>query len=230
MRNRKIFNESNSDESNMTLLLPSPLDLVSFENEYRILSNELYKTPFDRYHFTAFVFVIDPATNLSVPILNLNVSNTGRGDFITTFETGTSRSNFIFEPPTQNTPVVVTVPTYRAYATVRRADRAQVITGYMFIINWMMTLSLVIFTAIVVSARIAGEGLALVPITTVLSVPAIRSLYVGMPPYGILLGTHRNSTTPLEGLTTLLRHGGVLPTNDNRDGVWHDGHVTFHKT
>ena len=194
---RKIFNESNTDESNVTLLLLSPLDLVSFEDEYRVITGEQYKTPLDRYDFTAFVFVIDPATNFSVPVVSFEVGDTGTGDFVTTFETGTSRSNFTYEPPTRNTSVVVTIPSSTTYATVRRTARAQALTFLMFTINWLLTLCTLIITGIVASKRVVKDGVALLPVSIILSVPAIRGLYIGTPPFGIFFGTHRNCTTPL---------------------------------
>jgi len=198
----KIFNEPNSDESNVTLLLLSPLDLVSFENDYRVVSGEQYKTPLDRYDFAAFFFVVDPTTNFTVPVINLEADNTGMGDFVTAFERGTSRMNFTFEPPTRNTSVVVTIPSRMAYVTVRRNARAQALTFLMFTINWLLTLCTMVITGIVVSKRVVTEGVALLPISIVLSVPAIRSLYIGAPPFGIFIGTHRICTTPLQRIDT----------------------------
>ena len=199
---RKIFNESNSDEPNITPFLLSPLDLVSFENDYRVITGEQYKTPLDRYDFTAFVFVINPATNFSVPVVSFEVGDTGLGDFITTCETGTSRSNFTYEPPNLNTTVSVTIPSYTTYATVRRTIRAQALTFLMFTINWLLTLCTLAITGIVANKREVKDGVALLPVSIILSVPAIRSLYIGSPPFGIFFGTHRNCTTPLRMIDT----------------------------
>jgi len=200
---RKIFNESDSDKSNMTLLQLSTLDLNSFEKEYWVAPGEEYKMPYDLYNFAVFVFVIDPATNSSVPILNLEVSNTRMGDFDMMFKTGTSTSNFTFEPPTPNTSVVVTIPTYTAYATVERNYRAFCLLHLMFMVNWTLTMSMVGFTIVIrKTEEKVEESVALLPITMVLSIPAIRSLYIGTPPYGILLGTHRNCTIPLRKIDT----------------------------
>lgn len=224
---RKIFNESNFNESKLTLLLLSPLALVSFENQYSVITGEQYRTPLERYDFTAFVFVIDPATNFSVPVVSFEVGDTGVGDFITTSETGASRSNFTYEPPTRNTSVVVTIPSSTTYATVRRTARAQALTFLMFTINWLLTLCTLVITGIVANKRVVKDGVALLPVSIILSVPAIRSLYIGSPPFGIFFGTHRNLTTLFEALTLSLRRGGVLPTNDHCSGVCHGSLVYF---
>jgi len=192
---RKIFNKSNSDEPNVTLPPLSPLDLVSFEREYRMATGEQYKIPLDRYDFTAFVFIIDPATNSSVPVVNFEVGDAGTGDFATTFETGTSRSNFTYQPPTMNTSVVVAVPSYLTSATVRRTLRVQALTFLMFTVNWLLTFGMLAITGIVASRNVVKDGVALLPVSVIFSIPAVWGLYIGSPPIGIFFGTHRNCTS-----------------------------------
>jgi len=142
-------------------------------------------------------------------------------DFVTAFETGTSRSNFTYEPPTRNTSVVVTVPSHTTYATVGRTERAKTLTLLMFWVNWSLTFCTLCITWIVANSRV-DSTIALLPITTILSIPSIRALYIGSPPFGISLGTHRNYTTPIRKLTPPTRPVGVHPTNDNCSGVCHD--------
>jgi len=140
---------------------------------------------------------MDPATNLSVPVVSFEVGDTGPGAFVTTSETGMSTYNFTFEPPTGNTSVVVTVPFYMAFGTVRRTVYLRAITFIMFMINWLLTLWTLAITVIVASRRVMNEGVVILPLTIILAVPAIRNLYIGSPPFGIFLGTHRNCATPL---------------------------------
>jgi len=196
----KIFNESNSDESNVTLLLLSPLDLYSFENEYRVTIGERYKTPFDRYDFMATVFVID-RSNFSTPI-DFIVGDTGMGDFVATFEVGTSRSDFTYEDPIIEALVTEAIQSRTAHATVRRTARAQALTFLMFSINWLLVLCTLIITWIVASKGAVKDSVALLPISIIFSVPAIRALYIGSPPFGVFIGTHRNCTTPLRRIDT----------------------------
>ena len=224
---RKIFNESNSNGPNVTFLLLSPLDLVSFEQDYSVIAGEQYNTPHDRYDFTAFAFVINPATNFSVPVVNFTVGDTGTGYYITTSRMATSRTNFTFQDPNSNETFSSLIGSYTTYATVRRTRRAKALTFLMFTINWLLTLCTLAITAIVATKRVVKDSVALLPVSVILSVPNIRALYIGSPPFGIYYGTHRNRTTPFEGLTPVLRRGGVLPANDNRGGVCHDSLVFF---
>ena len=198
---RKIFNEPNSDESNVTLILLRPLDLVSFESDYRVITGEQYRTPLDRYDLTAFVFVIDPAKNRSVPIVTFEVGDTGMGDFVTKSDTRRSMSNFTIEL-TADTSMKLLIPSRTTYVTVRRTVRAQALTFLMFAINWLLTLCTVAITGIVLNRAVALDSVAVLPISTILSVPAIRALYIGSPPFGIFFGTHRNCPTPLRRIDT----------------------------
>ena len=197
---RKIFNESNTNGPNVTFLLLSPLDLVSFESQYRIITGEQYRTPLDQYEFTAFVFVIDPSTNLTVPVVSFEVGDTGLGDFVTTSETGSSRTNFTFQDPISNETFTSLVGSWTTYATVRRTPRAQALTFLMFSINWLLTLCTLAITGIVATKKVVRDSVALLPVSTILSVPGIRALYIGSPPFGIFFGTHRKCTTPLRSI------------------------------
>ena len=150
----------------------------------------------------AFVFVINPATNFSVPVLGFDVDDTEMLDFTTTSEMGMSGSNFTYQPPTPDEQVTVTVPSYTTRVTIERTPRAQALTFLMFTINWLLTLCTVIITGVVASKRVVNENVALLPISNILSVPAIRALYIGTPPFGIFFGTHQNCTTPLRRIDT----------------------------
>ena len=194
-----IFNESNTDGSNLTLLLLSPLDLISFESDYRV-TGEQYRTPLDRYDFAAFIFIINPATNFSVPVASFEVGDTGLGDFVTTSETGTSRTNFTFQSPLVNETLEVLIQSFMAHGTVRRTVRAQALTFLMFTINWLLTLCTLIITVIVANKSEVKEGVVLLPVSIILSVPAIRALYIGSPAFGIFFGTHRKCTTSLRSI------------------------------
>ena len=68
----------------------------------------------------------------------------------------------------------------------------------MFAINWVLTLCSVAIALVVYRRR--GEvkdGVALLPITVILTIPTIRGLYVGSPPFGIDFGAYQNYPTRL---------------------------------
>ena len=75
---------------------------------------------------------------------------------------------------------------------------AQAFTMCMLLVNWALAIgsSYVAFVMLVRRERMSEVVLAL-PITVVLTIPALRSLFVGSPPFGILLGTLRKNPTDL---------------------------------
>jgi len=152
-------------------------------------------TPFDEHLFTAFAFAIEKTTNESVPITVFAVGDIGPGDFTTTSETVQSTNEFTYD--TGDGAVTAEVGSCTTFAKVKHSTRARALTLSMFLINWALTLCSLIITGIVANRREVKEGVALLPITIILSIPVIRSLYVGSPPFGVFIGMHRNHTTPL---------------------------------
>jgi len=205
----------------MTLLLASPLNLVSFVMGHRTTTVRQYATPFDLYGFTMFAFVVESATNKSVPFAVFAVGDSGPVDLTTISVEEETRINFTYV--TEDGPTTVEVESLTILAKVVHTTRAVALTVSMFIINWVMSLCSVAI-AFIVFRRRGGEvtdGVAFLPITVTLSIPTIRSLYVGSPPFGILLGTHQNRQLPVQGLTWPFRRGRILPTNGDSGGVRH---------
>ena len=143
----------------------------------------------DRYNFTTFVFAVESATNKSIPIAGFAVgdSDIGPPDFTTTSVDVRTTNNFTYN--TEDGPVTVQVESRSLTATVRHSSPARALTFSMFAINWILTLGSVAI-ALIVLKRQGGlkDGVAFLPITVILSIPAIRGLYVGSPPLGILIG------------------------------------------
>ena len=174
-----------------TSLLLSPGSLVSFDTEHRVEAGNQYDNPLDRYNFMAFVFVVEKATNKSVPINTFAVGDSGPGDFTTTSVEVPTRNQVTYD--TEGGLTTIEVESHTISATVRHSTRARALTFSMFAINWVLTLCSVTIASIVVRRRGKVEGgVALLPITVILSTPTIRNLYVDSPPFGIFLGTHQN--------------------------------------
>ena len=150
-----------------------------------------YENPLDQYTFTTSVFVVEKATNKSVPITTFAVGDAGPGDFTTTSVEVPTTNKVTYD--TEDGPTTVEVKSSTIFATVRHSTRARALTFSMFAINWVLTLCSVTISSIVVRRRGKVEGgVALLPITVILSTPTIRSLYVDSPPFGIFLGTQQN--------------------------------------
>jgi len=198
----EIFSHSDSDGFDTTLVLFSPLALISFNTEHWTIPENQNFIPLDRYHFTTFVFVIESATNKSVPITTFVVRDRyeSAGPTTTSVELET-RNNFTYN--TEDGPVTVEVESRTVLATTRRSSAARALTFSMFAINWILVLGSVAIALMVFARR--GEvkdGVAFLPITVILSIPTIRFLYVGSPPLGIFIGMHQNRSAPFLRINT----------------------------
>jgi len=161
-------------------------EFVTFSTEHKIDFGEPeYNAPNDWYSFTAFTFVIERDTNKSAPITYFDLANSGAGDFSVQSEPDGVPSSNEF---TYNGSTTVEVDSYTLYPTIRRSKRGKALTFFMFAINWMMALCSMITTSIIFDqAGGVRDGIALLPITVILVIPAIRNLYPGAPPFGIFL-------------------------------------------
>ena len=178
------------------------VDMISFVREHRVGSGDRWIIPFDHWGFEATAFVVESATNKSVPI-TLAAGNVDPGDlsdFTTRCTTVQTKTVFTYETGTG--PTTVEVESHTTFARVKRTARARALTVSMFAINWVLALFSVAVAMSLVLKKNMKEGFAFLPVTIVLSIPAIRGLYVGSPPFGIYLGARRNRTTLLPGIDT----------------------------
>ena len=181
------------------------------------LSNSYY-APQDWYSFSTFAFVIDKATNKSIPIIAFIVFNTGPGDFSTVSKMVPGR---IEVPGNVSTTAVVGSKTL--FAKIKRPVTALALTFSMFAINWVLTIFSIIAT-LVASQWESDAGIALLPITVILAIPTIRNIYSDSP-FGVFLGTCREGTLLLSRrLTVPCRRGRILPANAD-SGVVHSASV-----
>ncbi|KAJ6472390.1 hypothetical protein DFH09DRAFT_1380408 [Mycena vulgaris] len=131
--------------------------------------------PFDTYETaTAFVAVNPLNTSAPPPILRLNVVD--------------AADSFI--PATDEADATGPQGTTVRVATVRlaRTEMARAFTLVLFLVNWALALAVVYLTIVAAVARAhAPEGLLLVPLTVVLTIPALRALFVDAPRFGMLL-------------------------------------------
>ena len=146
-----------------------------------------YYAPKDSYDFSAFVFVIDRNTNKSVPILSFEVRNTWSGNLAATSKRRLSRNEFTYNAG--NGPTTVGVESNTINATIQRSAPALAFTYSLFAINWILTVCSLITTSFT-AHRESEIGVALLPITVILTIPTIRGIYVDLP-FGVSLGVYR---------------------------------------
>ena len=174
--------------------------------------------PFDFYYLDVVVSVVDKTSGENVSILgivtgsqvqNFNVFSASDGDLTD-----------IYDPVTGLTPVEG--KPHVAFIEVRRSTLARVFTICLLIINWALT-SVSAWVTIIVYFRKEkpGDAVLLFPLTLVVTIPALRKLYIGSPPYGILIGTPQAPvpSDPSSRTNVALRYDRVLHADDGSWGL-----------
>jgi len=160
---------------------------TSFKTEHEIEDGYQYLAPNDEYSFSAFVFVIERTTNKSIPIDTFEIQTTGPGDFGTKSDSFSTTNAFTYNAGSG--PITVNVTSSTMFASVVRSAPARALTYSMFAINWILVVCSIVTTSVAFNR--GGEksdvGITLLPITVILTIPTIRSLYVGSPSFGIYL-------------------------------------------
>ena len=143
-------------------------------------------TPFDFYQFAALMFMIDKATNTSVPIVAI-VAGEGPENFAVSSLYTPTRSNYTYDFGTG--PVTVEVESAVVDIEAKRSRLTKAFTVSLALINSALTIASAYITLLVVVRREKmNDSLLVLPVTVILTIPALRGLYVGSPPFGIYLG------------------------------------------
>lgn len=147
-------------------------------------------------------FVIEKDTNTSSPIAMVELINSGPGDFSASFTWNWSRNNFTYS--TAVGPATAEAQSIMLFPVISRSKRGKALTISVLVINWALTVCSMFATSTVVFNRGVAmkDGIAFLPVTVILAIPAIRNLYAGSPPFGIYLGTHQDcsvSPSRIEG-------------------------------
>ena len=157
----------------------------------RHLFDQQLTAPFDDHVLNAFVFVIDKVTNESVHITRFTTADP-LNNFVTFSRDTETVNDFTYE--TGNGTVTIQVESRALEVRVHRSILAQAFTMCMLLVNWALTIgSLYITLVMLVRRERMSDAVLALPITVVLTIPAIRSLFISSPPFGMLLGTLRNS-------------------------------------
>ena len=142
--------------------------------------------PNDQYSFSAFVFVIDKATNASIPVVGLAVQSGGPGAFSTESTLETSSNNFTYNAGNGST--TIPAESLTIYVKIKRPVSALALTYSMFAINWVLTMFSMI-TTLVASHWEVDIVVTLLPLTVILTIPTIRGIFVNAP-FGVYLGAY----------------------------------------
>lgn len=137
--------------------------------------------PYDDYVLDVEAFVIDTATNESLPILKLSAAD----------PTDNFYADRQVDWDTESTFNGGRVPSRHFTMRVKRSFLSKIFTIILLIVNWFLTAGCLRITLLsVVGHKEMGDGVLLLPITVILTIPALRQLYVGSPPFGMYLGRY----------------------------------------
>ncbi|KAJ6630152.1 hypothetical protein B0H10DRAFT_1112874 [Mycena sp. CBHHK59/15] len=142
--------------------------------------NQEFFYPFDTYQTTTSFVAVTPANASAVlPILHLLVV-----DAVDSFLPATDERSVT--GALDGAPVAARVATI----TIGRTEVARAFTLVLFAVNWalaLVVLYLTVVAAVSPARHAVGEGILFVPLTVILTVPALRALFVDAPRFGMLL-------------------------------------------
>jgi len=157
--------------------------------DHSIYTYGLDMAPFDTYHSTTTMFAIEKATNESVPIVTFAASGRPK-NFVVSSENSESLSNYTYDSGTG--PTTVEVESGVTYITVKRSRLARAFTLCLLLINSALTAGSVYVTVLVLTTKEKiNDGILFFPVTVVLTIPTLRSLYPGSHPFGLYIGRSR---------------------------------------
>lgn len=145
--------------------------------------------PFDWYQFDASVFVIEKATNKSVPIIAFTAGD-GPDNSVVSSTSEPTESWFTYDNGMG--PNTIVASSSVVSVIIKRSWLAQAFILSMFLVNWALTLGSVYITLLIVTKKTKIDPVVLLfPVTLVLTIPTLQNLYVGSPPFGIYIGQYR---------------------------------------
>jgi len=162
--------------------------LVTSCFSHRVYFSDTDMAPFDAYSLSFFVFVIDEVTNEPIPIITFAVGEAPNNFELSSVEVETM-SSYTYNSETGPTTIDVGSKVIRIKA--KRTRFAQTLTMCLFLVNWALTAASIHIVLVLFRKEGINDAVLLLPITIILTIPTLRSLYPGPLPFGILIGESR---------------------------------------
>ena len=171
--------------------------------------------PFDSHITGTAMLAINTTTNTSTPIL-FSLNSLIQNFNVEGGENYPEQSNLTYDPGTG--PIAAAFLPSSVDITVTRSTLSRAFTICLFIVNWALTsVSVWVTTVIYFKGEKPPDAILVFPLTVVVTIPALRNLYVGSPPFGIFIGMSQILRPSDLGLRTNVAHrcDRVLPADDN---------------
>ncbi|KDR76883.1 hypothetical protein GALMADRAFT_417399 [Galerina marginata CBS 339.88] len=140
--------------------------------------DQQYFYPFDTFHLGTNLIAMSPESNTT----SFKITTVGFSDYVNGFVP-------VFDAVPSRTRINGTiVDSHYGELTVSRNNTARTFVMILLIVNWALTGVVVYITAgtLVLGSKI-GDGILVLPVTVILTLPALRALFVENPPFGILI-------------------------------------------
>lgn len=176
----------------LILFTHSSQDAVCFKTEHRVGGEtkwgytEQLVVPFDSYALRALATAIDPTTNRSVHIARFMVTGSVGSFVVLSRDTDVSESTYNLGKGRLASRAGSRV----LDVEIKRSKISRTFMLSLALLNWLLVIGSVHITALVASGKIeASNGLALLPFSIMVTIPAVRALYAEPPSLSTSLGT-----------------------------------------
>ncbi|KAI0769667.1 hypothetical protein BD413DRAFT_555954 [Trametes elegans] len=141
--------------------------------------DQQYAYPFDTYVLDTFFQAIDPGTNETLPTLFVRIADA----------TNNLQPYFMREANVRTAKPLMGESTsaYGLRYTFRRTVLSQLFVMVLFIVNWLLTIVVVWIAVSAYDGLPVAEGVLILPVSVILTIPALRALWDGAPAFGLLL-------------------------------------------
>ncbi|KAI0743839.1 hypothetical protein C8Q80DRAFT_1183428, partial [Daedaleopsis nitida] len=138
--------------------------------------DQQYAYPFDTYELDTFFRALTPDSGIDVPILFLRIAD-ATNSFVATLEKDADVTTRSINNST----------TTRARAVqyaFHRPALSQIFVVVLFVVNWLLT-AVVLYIAVSAWEGLPmSEGVLVLPLSVILTIPALRALWVDAPAFG----------------------------------------------
>jgi len=181
-----VFTWESSDAGNAFSYDPAKsMGIDKFETVHGMQALGRFPEQLDSYTLQLFAFAINPASNLSVDIIQFSVPGSPNGFTLSSDATDVMKE---LEYDTGNDSEITRVRSRALTITLRYSTFTLVLTACMFIANWVLTIASLCITSYAMKTGGVTWSALILHNTMALVIPSIRKLYFFPPPFGVFLG------------------------------------------
>ncbi|EIN07272.1 hypothetical protein PUNSTDRAFT_144789 [Punctularia strigosozonata HHB-11173 SS5] len=167
--------------------------------------------PFDRYDLETTFMTKDHNTNETLPILSL----------VAVDSTQNFAPHLVWDLPVMMNDVNGTTTSARTtHSRFGREALTKAFVVIIFVVNWLLTAVVVWITLRVAIGAEVDSGIMLLPVSVILTIPALRALWVGAPAFGLILdscGLFPQMVVVAVCSVILVIYAGLQPPKDSED-------------